>query len=204
VVGGGGDKKAVASRVEELRASIQKSTSDYDREKYQERLAKLQGGVAILKVGGATESEVKERKYRVDDAVHAVRAAAEEGVVPGGGAALLRASAAVEKLKLEGDEATGARVIARALRAPVANIARNAGFDPSVVTQETLEEDAGKVFDAAAGTFVDAFKEGLVDPAKVVRCGLQNAASAASMLLTSGAVIVELKDKKKAVAGAVH
>ena len=204
IVGGGGDKKAVEARIEELRASIKKSTSDYDREKYEERLAKLKGGVALLKVGGATESEVKERKYRVDDAVHAARAAAEEGVVPGGGAALLRAAAAVGKLKLEGDEATGARVLALALRAPVANIARNAGFDPSVVAQETLEEAPGKVFDAMKGEFVDAFKTGLIDPAKVVRCALQNAASAASMLLTSGAVIVELKDQKKAVAGTVH
>ena len=204
IVGGAGDKKAVAARTEELRASIKKSTSDYDREKFEERLAKLLGGVAILRVGGATESEVKERKYRVDDAVHAVRAAAEEGIVPGGGAALLRAAGAVEKLKLEGDEATGARVIGRALRAPVANIARNAGFDASVVTQETLEEPATRVFDARKGEFVDAFKSGLIDPTKVVRCALQNAASAASMLLTSGAVIVELKDEKKAVAGAVH
>ena len=204
IVGGAGDKKAVAARTEELRASIKKSTSDYDREKFEERLAKLLGSVAILRVGGATESEVKERKYRVDDAVHAVRAAAEEGIVPGGGAALLRAAATVEKLKLEGDEATGARVVARALRAPVANIARNAGFDASVVTQETLEEPATRVFDAMKGEFVDAFKSGLIDPAKVVRCALQNAASAASMLLTSGAVIVELKDEKKAVAGSVH
>ncbi|HZL72837.1 MAG TPA: chaperonin GroEL [Planctomycetota bacterium] len=204
LVGGAGDKKAVESRIEELRASIKKSTSDYDREKFAERLAKIQGGVAILRVGGSTESEVKERKYRVDDAVHAVRAAAEEGIVPGGGAALLRAAEAVGKLKLEGDEATGARIIARALRAPVGNIARNAGFDASVVTQETLEEGAGRVFDAMKGEFVDAFKSGLIDPAKVVRCALQNAASAASMLLTSGAVIVELKDPKKAVAGAIH
>ena len=203
IVDGAGDKKAVQARVEELRAQIQKSTSDYDREKYQERLAKLQGGVAIIKVGGSTESEVKERKYRVDDAVHAVRAAAEEGVVPGGGAALLRASSAIAKLKLEGDEATGARIIALALRAPVGNIARNAGFDASVVTQETLEEKDTRVFDAAKGEFVDALKSGLVDPAKVVRCALQNAASAASMLVTSGAVIVELKDQKKAVAGAI-
>jgi chaperonin GroEL len=204
IVGGAGDKKAVAARIEELRASIKKSTSDYDREKYEERLAKIQGGVAILRVGGATESEVKERKYRVDDAVHAVRAAAEEGIVPGGGAALLRAAAAVDKLKLEGDEATGARIIGRALRAPVGNISRNAGFDSSVVIQETLEEGAGRVFDALKGEFVDAFKSGLIDPAKVVRCALQNAASAASMLLTSGAVIVDLKDQKKAVAGAIH
>jgi chaperonin GroEL len=204
IVDGAGAKKTVEARIEELRASIKKSTSDYDREKFEERLAKLQGGVAIIKVGGATESEVKERKYRVDDAVHAVRAASEEGVVPGGGGALLRAASAVEKLKLEGDEATGARIIALALRAPVGNIARNAGFDSSVVTQETLEEKEGRVFDAARGEFVDAFKSGLVDPAKVVRCALQNAASAASMLLTSGAVIVDLKDSKKAVAGAVH
>jgi len=204
IVGGGGDKKAVAARIEELRAGIKKSTSDYDREKLEERLAKLQGGVAILKVGGATESEVKERKYRVDDAVHAARAAAEEGIVPGGGAALLRAATAVDKLKLEGDEATGAKIVAEALRAPARNIARNAGHDPSVVVVETLEHPEAQVFDAARGEFVDAFAEGLVDPTKVVRCALQNAASAASMLLTSGTVIVDLKEKKKAVAGAIH
>ncbi|HEY3227355.1 MAG TPA: chaperonin GroEL [Planctomycetota bacterium] len=204
IVGGAGDRKAVEARIEELRAAIKKSTSDYDREKLEERLAKLQGGVAILKVGGATESEVKERKYRVEDAVHAVRAAAEEGIVPGGGAALLRAAAAVEKLKLEGDEATGAKVVVNALRAPVENIARNAGFDPSVTSADTLLRPATQVFDAVRGEFVDAFKTGLVDPTKVVRCALQNAASAASMLLTSGTVIVELKDKNKAVAGAVH
>jgi chaperonin GroEL len=204
IVGGGGDKKAVEGRIEELRAGIKKSTSDYDREKLEERLAKLRGGVAILKVGGATESEVKERKYRVDDAVHAARAAAEEGIVPGGGAALLRAVPAVEKLKLEGDEATGARVVIAALRAPLLSIARNAGHDPSVVAEETLEHPETHVFDAARGKFVDAFGEGLVDPTKVVRCALQNAASSASMILTSGTVIVELKEKKKAVAGAVH
>jgi len=203
IVAGRGDKKAVAARIEELRAGIQKSTSDYDREKLEERLAKLQGGVAIIKVGGATESEVKERKYRVDDAVHAARAASEEGIVPGGGAALIRAAAVIEGLKLEGDEATGANVVAEALRGPVRNIARNAGHDPSVVAFETLEQPESQAFDAARGEFVDAFEEGLVDPTKVVRCALQNAASSASMLLTSGTVIVDLKEKTKAVAGAV-
>jgi chaperonin GroEL len=203
IVGGGGDKKAIATRIEELRSSIKKTTSEYDREKYEERLSKLTGGVAVIKVGGATEAEMKERKYRVDDAVHAVRAAAQEGVVPGGGTTLLRAAEAVEKLKLEGDEAAGARVVARALEAPAANIALNAGHDPSVVLAELREKSGSTGFDASSGEYVDLFQAGILDAAKVARCALQNAASLTSLALTSRTVIVELKEKKKAVAGAV-
>jgi chaperonin GroEL len=203
LVGGGGDKKAIASRIEELRSSIKKTTSEYDREKYEERLAKLTGGVAVIKVGGATEAEMKERKFRVDDAVHAVRAAAQEGVVPGGGTALLRAADAIGKLKLEGDEAAGARVVARALEAPTLNIALNAGHDPSVVVSEVREKGGSTGFDAATGEYVDLFDAGVLDAAKVTRCALQNAASVTALVLTSRTVIVELKEKKKAVAGAV-
>jgi chaperonin GroEL len=202
VIGGQGDKKAVEERVAELRAGIKKATSDYDREKLEERLAKVLGGVVILKVGGATESEMKERKYRVEDAVHAVRAAAEEGIVPGGGVALLRAVAAVKALKLEGDEKAGATAVIEALEAPIMAIARNAGFDEGVVLAEAREGSATTGFDAATGDVVDMMKAGIVDPAKVARVALQNAASVASMLLTTRTVIAELKEDKKAVVGA--
>ncbi len=203
IVGGQGERKAIDARVAELRASIQKTTSDYDREKFEERLAKLLGGVALLKVGGATESEMKERKFRVEDSVHAGKAAAQEGIVPGGGVALLRAAAAVRKLGLSGDEAVGARIIESALKSPLWNIAANAGADPSMVVEEVAGKSGASGFDARTGEYVDLLKAGIVDPAKVVRAALQNAASVASVLLTSRTVIVELKEKKKAVAGAV-
>jgi chaperonin GroEL len=203
IVGGAGDKKKVEERIQELRGSIKKATSDYDREKLEERLAKLIGGVAILRVGGTTEGEMKERKYRVEDAVHAVRGAAEEGIVAGGGVALLRAADAVRALKLEGDEKLGALAVAQALEVPMAAIARNAGFDPSVVVAEAREAGGTKGFDAGAGEAVDMLQAGIVDPAKVVRVALQNAASVASMLLTTRTIIVDLKEEKKAVAGAV-
>jgi len=202
LVGGGGEKKAVEARVEELRASIKKTTSEYDREKYEERLAKLTGGVAVIKVGGATEAEMKERKFRVDDAVHATRAAAQEGVVPGGGLASLKAGDAAAKLKLEGDEAAGASIIARALEAPLKNIARNAGHDPSIVLAEVRERGGDVGLDASTGEYVNLVERGVLDAAKVTRCALQNAASVSSMLLTSKTVIVDLKERKKAVAGA--
>jgi chaperonin GroEL len=203
IVGGGGDKKKVEERVAELRASIKKTTSDYDREKFEERLAKLTGGVAIIKVGGTTESEMKERKYRVDDAVHAVKDAAFEGVVPGGGIVFLRAQEALAKLKREGDERLGAGVVSKALEAPLWNIAFNAGLDPGVTVAEAKEAGGPRGFDASTGRVVDMFDAGIVDAAKVSRAALQNAASVASMLLTTRTVIVELKEEKKAVAGAV-
>ncbi len=203
IIGGKGDKKAIESRITELRASIKKTTSDYDREKFEERLAKLTGGVALLKVGGMTEVEMKERKFRVDDAVHAVKAAAEEGIVPGGGVALLRAADAVRKLKLEGDDLAGARVVAKALTSPLWNIATNCGADGSMVVEEVAGMSGAEGFDGRTGEYVDLFKAGVVDPLKVCRLALQNAASVSSMLLTSQTVLVELKERKKAVAGAV-
>jgi chaperonin GroEL len=203
IIGGAGDRKAIEARIGELRASIKKTTSDYDREKFEERLAKLLGGVAILKVGGPTEAEMKERKYRVDDAVHAVRAAAQEGIAPGGGVAYLRAGQAVAKLDLPGDEAAGAKVIARALEAPLWNIASNSGHDPSCTVSDVRGTAVNEGFDAAAGKLVDMFEAGIVDAAKVCRVALQNAASVASALLTSQTVIAELKKEKKVVAGAM-
>ncbi len=203
IIGGGGDRKAIQQRIDELRSSIKKTTSDYDREKLEERLAKLLGGVAILKVGGATEAEMRERKYRVEDAVHAGRAAAEEGIVPGGGVAYLRAADAVLKLKLEGDEAAGARAVARALEAPVRNIAANGGHDPSEVLADVRERGGAHGFDPISGKYGDLFQMGIVDAAKVCRTAIRSAGSIASMLMTAQAVVVELKEKKKAVAGAV-
>ena len=203
IVGGGGDKKAIEARIQELRTSIEKTTSTYDKEKYEERLAKITGGVAVVKVGGATEAEMKERKFRVDDAVHATRAAAQEGIVPGGGLACLRASQAIDRLKLEGDEAAGARVVAKALESPMATIVANAGFDPSEIVTEAREKGGNTGFDAAEGEWVDLVKSGVVDAAKVTRCALQNAASVTSVLLTAKSVVVDIKDKKKPVAGTV-
>ncbi|MBI2933613.1 MAG: chaperonin GroEL, partial [Planctomycetes bacterium] len=203
IIGGRGDKKKVEARVAELRASIKKTTSDYDREKFEERLAKVLGGVAVIKVGGATETEMKERKYRVDDAVHAVKAAAEEGIVPGGGVTLLRAVPAVQALRLAGDEGVGARVVERALATPLWNIAANAGADASMVVEEVRSKKGATGFDARTGEFADLMQAGVVDPAKVVRLALQNAASVASMLLTSATVVAELKEKKEAAGGAV-
>ncbi len=203
LVGGGGDKKAIEARVQELRTSIEKTTSTYDKEKYEERLAKITGGVAIIKVGGATEAEMKERKFRVDDAVHATRAAAQEGIVPGGGLACLRAAMAIEKLKLDGDEAAGAHIIAKALESPMATIVKNAGYDASEIVTEARERGGNTGFDAAAGEWTDLVKAGVVDEDKVTRCALQNAASVTSALLSSKTVVVDIKEKKKPVAGTV-
>ncbi len=204
IIDGKGDKKTIESRIQELRMSIQKTTSEYDREKYEERLAKITGGVAILKVGGVTEIEMKERKFRVDDAVHAARGAAQEGVVPGGGLATLRASEAVRKLKLDGDEALGAGVIAKALEAPMAAIAQNAGYDPSMIVAEAKEKSGSIGFNAGTGEWVDLIEAGVLDAAKVTRCAIQSATSVMSLLLASKTVIVELKEKKKVVTGAVR
>ncbi|HXX93097.1 MAG TPA: TCP-1/cpn60 chaperonin family protein, partial [Planctomycetota bacterium] len=203
LVGGGGEKKAIEARIQELRTSIEKTTSTYDKEKYEERLAKLTGGVAIIKVGGATEAEMKERKFRVDDAVHATRAAAQEGIVPGGGLACLRAAIAIEKLPLKGDEEAGAHVIAKALEAPMATIVKNAGYDPSEIVTEARERSGNVGFDAAQGQWTDLVKAGVLDAAKVTRCALQNAVSVTSGLLTAKTVVVDIKDKKKPLAGTV-
>ncbi len=198
IVEGAGQSSAIEGRVKQIRAQIEDTTSDYDREKLQERLAKLVGGVAVIKVGAATETEMKEKKARVEDAMHATKAAVEEGIVPGGGVALLRAAKAVDKLQLEGDQKVGADIIRRAVEAPLRNIASNAGLEGSIVVQKVKDsKDVNFGYNAATDTYEDLVKAGVIDPAKVVRSALQNAASIASLLLTTEAMIAELPEEKK-------
>ncbi len=198
IVGGKGDKALVEARIKEIKAQIEKTTSEYDKEKLQERLAKLAGGVAVIKVGAATETEMKEKKDRVDDALAATKAAVEEGIVIGGGTALIRAAKKVD-LSLEGDEEIGAQIILRAIKAPLKQIAENAGFDAGVVANKVEEADNENIgFNAATGEFVDMFEAGIVDPAKVERVALQNAVSVASLLLTTEATVSEIKEEKPA------
>jgi len=200
IVDGKGDRAAVEARIKEIKIQIDNTTSDYDREKLQERLAKLSGGVAVIKVGAATETEMKEKKDRVDDALSATKAAVEEGIVIGGGAALIRAASKVN-LSLEGDEAIGADIIMRAIKAPMKQIAENAGFDSGVVVN-TVEcaEDENTGFNAATGEYVDMIEAGIIDPVKVERIALQNATSVASLLLTTEATVSEVKEEKPAAA----
>ncbi len=196
IVNGNGDKQAIEDRVKVIKAQIEETTSDYDREKLQERLAKLSGGVAVIKVGAATETEMKEKKDRVDDALSATKAAVEEGVVIGGGAAIILAGNRT-KLDLEGDEAIGAAIVQRALKAPLKQIAQNAGFDAGVVANEVEKnDDVNFGFNAATGEYVDMFKAGIVDPVKVERVALQNAVSVASLLLTTEATVSDIKEEK--------
>jgi chaperonin GroEL len=201
IVDGAGAKADIDARVRQIRVQVDESTSDYDREKLQERLAKLVGGVAVIRVGAATEVEMKEKKARVEDALHATRAAVEEGVVAGGGVTLLRAAQALDSLKLQGDEATGVRIIRRALEEPIRQLAVNAGLEGSLIAQQVLAAGKTKGFDFAAGEMVDLFEAGIIDPAKVTRSALQNAASIAGLLLTTEAIITEVKEEK-ASAGA--
>ena len=199
IVDGNGSKDAVLARVNQIKAEIANTTSDYDREKLQERLAKLSGGVAVIKVGAATETEMKEKKDRVDDALSATRAAVEEGIVIGGGAALIRAAARV-KLDLCGDEQIGANIVLRAIKAPLKQIALNAGFDAGVVANEVEKSPNENIgFNAATGEYVDMFEAGIVDPAKVERVAMQNAVSVASLLLTTEATVTEIKEDKPAM-----
>ncbi|MGE0326727.1 MAG: chaperonin GroEL [Polyangiaceae bacterium] len=191
VVDGAGSKQELQGRLEQLRKQIEATTSDYDREKLQERLAKLSGGVAVIQVGAATESELKERKDRVEDAMHATRAAAEEGIVPGGGVALVRCQAALDSLELSGEQQVGARVLRRALEEPLRQIAANAGFEGSVVVQKVRESDGAFGFNAASGEYGDLIQAGVIDPTKVVRTALENAASVAGLLLTTQALVAE-------------
>jgi chaperonin GroEL len=196
IVDGNGDKQAVEGRVAQIRSEIANTTSDYDKEKLQERLAKLSGGVAVIKVGAASETEMKEKKDRVDDALSATRAAVEEGIVIGGGAALIRAAAKV-KLELCGDEQIGAEIVLRAIKAPLKQIAQNAGFDAGVVANEVEKSDNENLgFNAATGEYVDMFVAGIVDPAKVERVAMQNAVSVASLLLTTEATVTDIKEEK--------
>ena len=189
IIEGAGARQSIEGRVKQLRAQIEDTTSDYDREKLQERLARLVGGVAVIKVGAATESEMKEKKARVEDAMHATKAAVEEGVVAGGGVALIRASTALQALKLEGDEQVGANIIARAIEEPIRWIAANAGHEGSIVVQRVKEMTGDEGFNAQTETFENLVQAGVINPAKVVRSALQNAASIASLLLTVEAVI---------------
>ncbi len=200
IVDGKGDKSGVEARVNEIRSQIAKTTSEYDKEKLQERLAKLAGGVAVIKVGAATETEMKEKKDRVDDALSATKAAVEEGIVIGGGAALVKAAANVN-LDLSGDELVGSEIILRAIKAPMKQIAENAGYDAGVVADKVLNsKDANFGFNAATGEYVDMFEAGIIDPFKVERVALQNATSVASLLLTTEATIGEIKENKPAPA----
>jgi chaperonin GroEL len=197
IVEGSGDAKAIEGRVKQIRVQVEETTSDYDREKLQERLAKLVGGVAVIKVGAATETEMKEKKARVEDAMHATKAAVEEGIVPGGGVALIRASKALDSLKLEGDQAIGLQLIRRAIEEPSRWIAQNAGHEGSIVVAKLKEAKGDEGFNAATDTYEDLVKAGVIDPAKVVRNALQNASSIASLLLTTEALVSEIPEEKK-------
>ena len=196
IVEGYGAKDAIMGRIAQIRREIDETSSDYDREKLQERLAKLAGGVAVINVGAATEVEMKEKKDRVDDALHATRAAVEEGIVAGGGVALVRAAKAIAGLKLAGDEATGAAIVARAVEEPLRQLAANGGYEGSVVVQRVKESSGNEGFNVATGEYVDMLKAGILDPAKVTRSALQNAASVASLLLTTECLITDIKEEK--------
>jgi chaperonin GroEL len=198
IVDGGGSREALEGRVKQIRVQVEDTTSDYDREKLQERLAKLIGGVAVINVGAATEMEMKEKKDRVEDALNATRAAVEEGIVPGGGVAFVRAMKALEKLELPGEEQLGVKLVRRALQEPVRQIAGNAGFEGSIVVQKVMEGKGNFGFNAESGEYEDLMKVGIIDPTKVARYALQNAASVAGLLMTTEAMVAEKPEKKKA------
>jgi chaperonin GroEL len=201
IIDGAGDKKQIEGRIAQIKAQIEETTSDYDKEKLQERLAKLAGGVAVLRVGGATEVEVKEKKDRVDDALNATRAAVEEGIVPGGGVALLRAKASVSALKnSNADIQAGINIVLKALESPIRQIAENAGVEGSIVVGKIVENSANNFgFDAQTEKYVDLLEAGIVDPAKVVRTALQDAASVAGLLITTEAMVAEVPKEKPAM-----
>ena len=203
LIEGVGKSSDIQGRVSQIKRQIEETTSDYDKEKLQERLAKLAGGVAVINVGAATETEMKEKKARVEDALHATRAAVEEGIVPGGGVALIRGQKAIEGLKLKGDQAIGAEIIRRAVEQPLRTLADNAGVEGSIVVQEVKGRKGAEGYNVATGEYVDLLKAGVVDPTKVTRSALQNASSIAGLLLTTEAVVTELpeKEKEKAPAG---
>jgi len=196
IVDGAGDKDDIEARVKQIRAQIEETTSDYDREKLQERLAKIIGGVAVINVGAATETEMKEKKARVEDALNATRAAVEEGIVPGGGVAYLRCLSALDKMKLEGDKKIGVDIVKRALEEPIRQIANNAGQEGSVVTEKVKNEKGAFGFDAAQDEYTDLIKAGIIDPTKVVRLALQNASSVASLMITTEAIVADKPEKK--------
>jgi len=198
IVDGAGKKADIEGRIKQIRAQIEETTSDYDREKLQERLAKLVGGVAVIRVGAATEVEMKEKKARVEDTLHATRAAVEEGIVPGGGVALIRASAALEKLSVGDEERVGVNIVRRAIEDPLRWIANNAGWEGSIVLDKVKNGKGAFGFNAATEEFEDLMKAGIVDPTKVVRTALQNASSVAALLLTTEASIAEKPEEKPA------
>jgi chaperonin GroEL len=201
IIEGAGDHDKVVGRVAQIKAEIDNTDSSWDKEKLQERLAKLSGGVSVIKVGAATEVELKEKKHRIEDAVSATRAAVEEGIVPGGGVTLIRAEGALDKLDLEGDEATGAKIVRGALAEPARRIASNAGYEGAVIVSQTRTEGDGRGFNAATGEWVDMMKAGIVDPTKVTRSALQNAASIAAIVLTVESAVVEKPEDDEPEAG---
>jgi len=203
IVDGAGKKPEIEARVKQIRAQVEDTTSDYDREKLQERLAKLVGGVAVIKVGAATETEMKEKKARVEDAMHATRAAVEEGIVPGGGVALVRCASAVDEVikSLEGDEKIGASIIRRAIEEPLRQIVANAGEEGSIVVQKVKEGKGNFGFNAGTGQYGDLVADGVIDPVKVVRSALQNAASVSGLMLTTEALVADKPKEDKAPAG---
>ena len=201
IVEGEGSTKDIQGRINQIRRQIEETTSDYDREKLQERLAKLAGGIAVINVGAATETEMKEKKARVEDALHATRAAVEEGILAGGGVAYLRTQKALDKLKLEGDEAVGVQIVRRALEFPTRQLADNAGQEGALIVQEVKKRSGNEGFNVATGEYEDLVKAGVVDPTKVARSALQNAASISGLLLTTEALVTELREKEKPAPG---
>ncbi len=204
IVEGSGKQADIQGRVSQIRRQIEETTSDYDREKLQERLAKLAGGVAVIHVGAATETEMKEKKARVEDALHATRAAVEEGIVPGGGVALIRAQKVIDKLDLHGDEKIGAAIVSRAIEAPLRQLADNAGLEGALIVSEAKRRKGAEGLNIATGEWIDLVKAGVVDPTKVTRSALQHAASISGLLLTTEAIVTELPEKKSAPAGDPH
>jgi chaperonin GroEL len=201
IIEGAGSKDEVMGRISQIKAQMENTESNYDREKLQERLAKLSGGVAVIKVGASTETELKEKKHRYEDALSATRAAVEEGIVPGGGTTLLRSQSVLDALNAEGDELTGVNIVRRALEAPIRQISENAGLEGSVIVEQVRSAKAGIGLNAATGEMVDMVASGIVDPAKVTRSTLMNAASIAGLMLTTEAMVAEKPEKKKAPAG---
>jgi chaperonin GroEL len=204
IVKGAAKKADIQTRIDQLKAQIEQTTSSYDKEKLEERIAKLSGGVAVINVGAQTEAELGERKARMEDALNATRAAVESGIVPGGGVALVRCLDAVNAMKLRGDEKHGGRIVARALSAPLRQIASNAGHDGSMIVEEVREREETHGFDAITGKLGDMFRMGIIDPTKVTRTAIGNACSIAGLMLTTETMITDLKDKKKAVLGSIH
>ena len=200
LVEGAGKASDIQGRIAQIRRQIEETTSDYDREKLQERLAKLAGGVAVINVGAATETEMKEKKARVEDALHATRAAVEEGIVPGGGVALIRCQAALDSMKVAGDAAIGADIVRRACEAPIRQLVTNGGLDGAIVVQDIKKGKGNFGYDVAKAEYVDMVKAGIIDPTKVTRIALQNAASIASLLLTTECMVTEIPEKEKAPA----